>query len=310
MDTMFTTDFAKIALEMGAPLLIAALGGIVSDKSGVLNLGVDGIMLMGAFFGFWGAYTTGSLWLGLLMAALIGGLLGLLIAFFSVTIKADQVVTGVSMVILCGGISSYLFRMFSRAIPGSPSIEVFKDIKIPYLSDISFIGPVLFKNNILVFLGFILVLLIWILFYRTNIGLAIRAVGENPLAADTLGINVTKIRYGCVIFSGVMAGIAGAFLSLVRLGSFQYNMTAGRGWIAIAVVIFSGRDPFGVLLGSMLFGGIDALQLRLQARNVPIFPQFILMLPYIFTLLALLSVSKRRSSPKALAIPYSREEGD
>ncbi|MDP2965592.1 MAG: ABC transporter permease [Pelolinea sp.] len=309
METIFTVESAKIALEMGAPLLLAALGGIVSDKSGVLNLGTDGIMLMGAFFGFWGAYVSGSLWLGLLMAALIGGILGLLIAFFSVTIKADQVVTGVSVVILCGGISSYLFRMFSTAIPGSPTIEVFKDIKIPFLSDISIIGPIIFKNNILVFLGFILVLLIWVLFYRTSIGLAIRAVGENPLAADTLGVNVAKIRYGCVIFSCVMAGIAGAFLSLVRLGSFQYNMTGGRGWIAIAVVIFSGRDPFGVLLGSMLFGGIDALQLRLQARNVPIYPQFILMLPYIFTLLALLTVSKRRSSPKALTIPYSREEG-
>lgn len=312
MVEMFTQEFMlkllATAIHMSTPILFAALGEVFAERSGVLNLGLEGVMLIGAFTGFWIAYLLDNLYLGMLFSLIAGALMGLLIAFFVITLRKDQIVTGVGIWILGLGLSSLLFRVAFPSFKAYPRISVFKTIKIPFLSEIPFLGKILFEQNVLVYVAFLSVLLCSFVLNKTTFGLKVRAVGENPKAADSLGVNVYRIRYTTVILGSALAGFGGASLSIGSLGTFVDNLIAGRGFIAIAVVIFGRWNPYGVLFGALLFGTMDSIQISFQALGMAIPYQFLLMLPYVATILALLMLIKKKvAAPAALCIPYERE---
>jgi ABC-type uncharacterized transport system permease subunit len=308
MDELFKLPVLLGILQLGiryaTPYLYAAVGETFAQTSGVLNLGVDGIMLMGAFTGFYVAVNTNQLVLGLLAAALVGGLMGLLMAFISVTLKAEQGISGIGLQLFGLGLSSLLFR----ALMGAPqSILGFQDIKIPILGDIPYIGNVFFNHDLLVYGAFLLVPIATFVLNKTTFGLKVRAAGQNPMAADSLGVNINLIRYTTVILGGILAGIAGAFLSIALVKQFQENMTNGMGFIAVALVYFGGWRPWGVLAGSLLFSLVNAFQLQVQVIGVPIPYDVLIMLPYILTILALV-FARRTQTPTALAKPFERGE--
>jgi simple sugar transport system permease protein len=312
MVEVFTQEFVvkllATTIHMSTPILFAALGELIAERSGVLNLGLEGIMLIGAFAGFWITYSLNNLYLGIIFSLIVGALLGLFVAFFTVTLRKDQIVTGVGVWILGLGLSSFLFRVAFPSFKSYPRVDVFKPIEIPFLSEIPFIGKILFQQNILVYLTFLSVLICSLVLNKTTFGLKIRAVGENPKAAESLGVNVYGVRYATVILGSALAGIGGASLSIGSLGTFVDNMVAGRGFIAIAVVIFGRWNPYGVLFGALLFGTMDSIQISFQALGVAIPYQFLLMLPYVATILALLMLIKKKIvAPAALCIPYERE---
>ncbi|MCL4560896.1 MAG: ABC transporter permease [Chloroflexi bacterium] len=292
-------------IRLATPYLFAAIGETFAQTSGVLNLGVEGIMLMGAFSGFYIASTTGSLWLGLLTAAVVGILMGLLMALVSVTLQAEQGISGIGLSLFGLGLSSLLFE---KTIVSVVAISGFQPIRIPILGNIPYIGDALFDHSILVYAAFLLVPLSIYVLNHTPIGLKIRAVGQNPQAADSLGISVAKIRYLTVSFGGMMAGIAGASLSLALIDLFQENMTNGMGYIAVALVYFGGWNPLGVLGGSLLFSFVNAFQLWLQVKGVQIPSNIALMMPYVLTIVALAFAANRARQPTALDKPFERGE--
>ncbi len=297
------------AVVAGTPLLYAALGEILAERSGVLNLGVEGMMLVGAVSGFIVAVGTGDPWLGVLTAMFAGGALALVHAFLSVSLKANQVVSGLAFTLFGTGFSAYLGRSYI----GTPLARPLREVHLPLLSDLPVLGPILFRHDALVLLSYLLVPALWLLVYRTRAGMNLRAVGENPAAADSLGVNVSLTRYGYVIAGGMLAGIGGAYLSLVYVPAWMENMVAGRGWIAIALVIFATWNPLNAMLGAYIFGGIDALGFRLQTLDVAVSPYFLKMLPYLFTIGVLIlvtgkNVRRRIGAPGALGTPYNREE--
>jgi simple sugar transport system permease protein len=304
----FVVGVLASAVRWAAPILYAALGEVFTERAGILNLGLEGIMLMGALSGFVGAYNTGSLWIGLLIAALVGMAMGLLMAFVSVTAKANQVVAGLGITILGGGLSTLLFRLFFGLRTRPPTIKTFQVHSLPLLGDLPIVGEVLFRHNVMVYLVFVLVGVAWVVLYRTRFGLALRAVGERPEAADTRGLNVTALRYIGLMIGGALAGLGGAYLPLADLGIFWTQMTAGRGFIAVAVVVFSRWDPVRALWGALVFGGAAALQTALQTLRAPIDSELLLMLPYIATIIVLVGISRRAEFPGAFAVPYSRGE--
>jgi simple sugar transport system permease protein len=304
----FVVGILAAAVRWATPILFAALGEVFTERSGVLNLGLEGIMLMGALGGFAGAYNSGSLWVGLLVAALVGMVMGLLMAFVSVTARANQVVAGLGITILGGGLSTLLFRLFFGLRARPPTIDTFDTQPIPLLEDIPVLGTMLFNHNVMVYLVFLLVGVAWVVLYRTRFGLALRAVGERPDAVDTRGLNVTALRYASLMIGGALAGLGGAYLPLADLGIFWTQMTAGRGFIAVAVVVFSRWDPVRAFWGALVFGGAAALQTALQTLKAPIDSELLLMLPYIATIIVLVSISRRAEFPGAFAVPYSRGE--
>lgn len=304
---IFTQAFLVAVLASGIklaiPILTPALGEIYGQRSGVMNLGIEGIMLAGAIAGFVETYNTGNYFLGIFVGALVGALMGLVLALLCVTLGLNQSVIGFAIYFVGWGLSSYLFRIFFG--PGRiPSIGSIKDTPIPVLSQIPIIGKILFNQNIFVYFTLLLVPISAIILFRTTWGLKIRAVGENPLAADAAGINVYLIRYACVIFSGAMSGYAGALIAL-QLGTFMEMVTGSRGWVAFAIVIFSQWSPYKALFGALLFGCLSAFQLALQAHGFAIPPEFLAMLPYVLTIVALLTVKKARP-PSAFTKPYKR----
>lgn len=305
----FVVGVLASAVRWATPILFAALGEVFTERSGILNLGLEGIMLMGALSGFVGAYNTGSLWAGVLVAAATGMVMGLLMAFVSVTAKANQVVAGLGITILGGGLSTLLFRLFFGLRTKPPTIKTFSTEPIPLLSEIPVLGRMFFSHNVMVYLAFVLVGVGWYVLYRTRYGLALRAVGERPEAVDTRGLNVTRLRYSALMIGGALAGIGGAYLPLANLGLFWTQMTAGRGFIAVAVVVFSRWDPVRALVGALVFGGAAALQTALQTLEAPIPSELLLMMPYIVTIIVLVGVSRRAEFPSAFAVPYSRGEG-
>lgn len=297
------------AVTAGTPILYATMGELFAERAGVLNLGVEGMMLVGAVSGFIITAHTGNHWLGLLAAMLAGGMLALIHAFLTITLKTNQVVSGLALTLFGTGLSGYL----GKSIIGTPISSPFRDLKLGFLTHIPYLGTILFKQDAMVYLTFLLVPLCWYFLYHTAAGLHLRAAGENPGAADAAGLNVAGIRYLAVIFGGVLAGAGGAYLSLAYAPSWLENMTAGRGWIAVSLVIFGVWDPVRVLLGAYLFGGIEALGFRLQAVGITVSPFFLKMLPYIFTILVLVLVTIRQNrrhigTPAALGLPYEREE--
>jgi simple sugar transport system permease protein len=292
-------------IRLATPYLYASIGETIAQTSGVYNLGVDGIMLMGAFSGFYVGMRTGNLWLGLLAAAFTGLLMGLLMAFISVTLKAEQGISGIGLQLFGLGLSTLLFKM---TMGGVESIKGFPPVKIPFLGDLPFFGEAFFNHNILVYGGFLLVPIASFVLNKTTFGLQIKAVGQNPQAADSLGVNVARTRYITVSLGGVLSGIAGATLSIALINLFQENMTNGMGFIAVALVYFGSWKPGGVLVGSLIFSFVNALQVWLQVKGINIPSDFAVMLPYLLTIVALVFAVRRSAQPAALSKPFERGE--
>lgn len=303
-----------LTLAAAMPFLYAALGEVFAQRSGVLNLGVEGIMLMGAFASIYVVSDKGlqaDPIIGLLVAMLVGGVLGLLMAVISVTLQAEQGISGIGMSLFGLGMSTLLFRLLAEGVIVATS---FPKLDIPALSSLPVVGSIFFQQNALVYGAFALVpISVWVL-NRTTWGLQIRAVGQNPKAADAMGVNVTRVRYSTVILGGVLAGVAGASLSLALTGVFQENMTAGRGYIAVALVYFGGWSPWRVMLGALLFSAANNLQIWAQVLDVriadnPIPPNLLIMLPYVLTIVVLIFARERqRREPAALTKPFERGE--
>lgn len=292
-------------IRLATPYLYASIGEMFGQLSGVLNLGVDGIMLMGAFSGFYVAYMTGNPWLGLLTAIIAGALMGLSMAFISVTMKAQQGISGIGLYLFGLGVSDLLFEQTLGSIR---TVSGFQQVHIPYLSDIPYIGEIFFRQNILVYGAFALVPISWFFLNKTTWGLKIKSVGQNPAAADAMGVSVVGVRYVAEIIGGILAGVAGASLSISLLNVYQQNLTFGMGFIAVALVYFGGWTPVGMLLGSLLFSLVNAFQLWIQVKGVPISPDFANMLPYILTILALVFAVRKVNQPAALSKPFERGE--
>ena len=295
-------------LRLSTPIILAGLGEVFAERSGVLNLGVEGVMLMGAFAGFWGAWVTGNAWLGLLIALAVGGLLGLVMAFFTVTLRSDQVIAGMGVYFLGLGLSTFLYRVAFGVRTDPPTIAGLSPVALPGLSQIPILGPVLFTQDALAYLALVLVPVLGFVLSRTTLGLNIRAVGENPEAADTLGVNVALTRVGCVVFGCMLAALGGAHLSVAHLKIFADNMTVGRGFIAVAIVYFGKWRPFMTFVGALVFGGAYALQLWIQASGAPVPHQLLLMFPYALTIVILALVARQARGPAALTRPFRRGE--
>jgi len=302
----FITGLLAAAIRMATPILLAASGEIFSELSGVLNIGIEGSMLAGSLAGFIAAYYTGSIFWGIVAGAFAGGLMGLLMAFFSVTLQANQVACGIILNLFALGFTGFLFRVVFGITLLPPSIKGLKALPVPLLHKIPFLGPVLFNQNIMVYMTFFLVIICYFIIFKTTWGLKIRAVGEYPKGADTMGINVYNIRYFCVILGGIFAGLGGSFLTM-DLGMFTDNITAGRGFIALAAVIFGRCKPGGVMTAALLFGLADAFQLRLQALGCTFPSELLTMLPYVLTVFMLTGVVGKSHSPAALAVPYEKD---
>jgi ABC-type uncharacterized transport system permease subunit len=292
-------------LRYATPLLFAALGGLFSERSGVINIGLEGMMLMGAFWGLWGAEVTGSWLIGLLIGMVSGVLLALIHALFSVTLRADQIVSGFALTFLAGGITGFFFVNIYGTEGTPDNIPRAPDVTIPLLEDIPFVGDVLGSMSILIWLGLLTCLLTWLVVFRTPMGLRLRSVGENPLAAQTAGVSPVRVRYVAVLISGALAAIGGAYLSIGFVGSFGENMTAGRGYIALAVLICGRWMPSGALIFACLFGFFSAL-----AQRLPVFSEsaatLFQALPYVITLIAVAGVVGRSIPPAAIGRPLDR----
>jgi simple sugar transport system permease protein len=292
-------------IRLATPYLYASLGETFGQRSGVLNLGVEGQMLMGAFAAFYVALITGNLWLAMLAAVIVGALMGLGMAFVTVNLGAQQGISGIGFFLFGLGLSDLLFQ---RLVGTVETVKGFSKIEIPILSNIPIIGEIFFSQNILVYIAYALVPISWFVLQKTTIGLKIRAVGENPEAADSLGVSVAAVRYTTVIMGGILSGIAGASLSIGLLNVFQQNMTSGLGFIAVALVYFGGWRPLGVLGGALLFSMVNSLQLWMQVLGVPIPSDLAVLLPYILTIVVLALSMSRVRAPSALTKPFERED--
>jgi ABC-type uncharacterized transport system permease subunit len=309
LDSTLITGVLAATLRLATPLIYGTLGETFCERAGILNLGIEGMMLMGASTGFLVGYSTGNLWLGVLAAVITGVILGLVMGFLTVSIGAQQHVAGLGLTIACSGLSFYLYRISVESVGGvPPHVDPFATIPLPYLSQVPILGEVLFDQHALAYFGFLLVPISAFILFRTRFGLALRAVGENPSAAATAGIDVFKMRYLCLIIAGALSAVGGAWLSLAQSGMFLPGLTQGRGWVCIALIVFANWSPFRVLGGALLFGGIDAVQLSLQSVGWNIPYQLFLMLPYVMTILALVAVSRRARAPAALLSSYKRED--
>jgi simple sugar transport system permease protein len=302
--------FLYSVIISGTPLLLATLGEIMTEKAGHLNLGVEGLMLLGAVGGFGIGFITSNPILALFGAIILGAFGGLIYAFLTVTLRANQVVSGLALTIFGAGISSYVGTSFIGQKMPENIINFYKPFELPILSKIPFIGNILFNQDIFIYLSYIFAISFGIYLYNTRIGLNLIAVGENPSAADGTGINVAMYKYVHILIGGALCGLGGAYLSIVEVPQWQDNITAGRGWIAIALVIFSKWNPYKALFAAYLFGGLNIIGFRMQNLN---FSQSLLdMLPYLVTIIVLvissIKKSKDNAPPKGLSIPYFREE--
>ncbi len=291
------------AIRLATPYLYAAIGEAISEISGVLNLGVDGIMLLSAYASFFVALQTGNLWLGLLAGAVVGLLMGLLMAFISVTLQAEQGISGIGLYMFGLGLSSLLFK---TTIGTVKTVVGFQPVRIPLLGDIPYIGEIMFNQSLPVYGAFLMVPLAWFILDKTTWGLRLKAVGQTPAAADSLGVNVVRVRYAATAIGSMLAGLAGASLSLALVNLFQENLTAGQGFIAVALVYFGGWRPLGILLGALLFSTVNAFQLWMQVLGVAIPSDVAVMLPYLLTIAALAFTVSRVRGPAALNKPFER----
>ncbi len=302
--------FLSASMRLAIPIMLAALGGVFAERSGVLNIGLEGMMLVGAFVGFAAAYASGHLAIGVVAAIAAGIATGLVLGFYTITLGANQVVVGIAINLLAVGVTSFFYRLAFGTGTDRPRVDAFVPLDLGALGDIPVIGPLLFRQDALAYVALALVLVAWFLMAKTRFGLDIRAVGEHPAAAETLGLDVERIRFRAIAISGGLAGLGGAFLSLSATGVFIDGMTAGRGYIALAILILGRRHPFGVLLAALLFGAADALQLRAQILPTGVPFQFLLMLPYVLTIIVLAGFVGRSGAPAALGVPFRRGRPD
>ena len=301
---LFIIGLVAATLRVATPLIFGTLGELFSERAGILNLGIEGTMFLGAFTGFAVAANTGSLWLGLLGAIIAGILAGLLMSLLSVRLGVNQHVAGLGITLLATGLSLFMFRVIFGESTIPPSIDSFPMLQI--LPETSIFAPIL-NQYLLTYIGLLLIPVVWWVIGKTRFGLKIRAVGENPEAADAAGLNVYNIRTWALVIGGALMAVGGAFLTLAQLGSFTFGIIAGRGWVCIALIIFANWSSVNVLWGALLFGGVQALQLRLQTLGFKLPYELFLSLPYVVTIIALAIAGRNASAPSALLKAYRRE---
>jgi len=302
---LFGVSLFAAAIRLSIPIIAAAVGEVFAERAGILNIGIEGMMLMGAFGAVIGSYYSGSPWVGLLSGMLFGAILGLIHAYAAITLRINQVVSGIAINLFALGATTTMARILFHE--QRTQVASFDELAIPVCKGIPVLGPVLCEHAFLVYLVVAIAFLSQYILFRTTLGLRIRAIGEYPKAADSAGIRVLFIKYACTVFGGVMAGIAGSFLSLVQLNLFVDNMSAGKGWIALTAVVFGRWSPVGAMLGGLLFGMVEAIGLRVQALGLPIPHELLLMLPYLATLLVFTGVVGRTRAPASLGKPYAKE---
>lgn len=293
----------QAALRTATPIVLAALGGILAERSGVINIALEGIMLVAAYAGFIVGVLTGSTWMGLAGALVCGALVAALHALLCIRYKTNQVISGVVINIFAAGLTGYFYRQFDI----NADVTTLSEINIPFLESIPVIGPILFQQRVLTYVMLILVIVVQVALFRTAWGLRTRAIGERPRAADTMGIKVNRMRYLNVILSGVLAGLAGAYLTLGSVGRFTPNMTGGRGFIGLAAMIFGNWTPVGALFASLLFTIPDAIAVKIQILGVQIPSQIVTLLPYVLTIVVLAGFGRRSRAPEALGKPYETQ---
>ena len=310
LDILLSATFWAATVRIASPLIFATLGELICERAGVLNLGIEGIMVIGAFAGWMTVYQGGGLWTGVGVAMLSGMAFGFLHAVLTVPFGLSQHVVGLGITLLATSASSFAYRLTLPEVTSPPKIEPFGVISIPGLSDIPLIGPALFQQTALTYLAFALIVIVSVVLYRTPLGLALRAAGENPAAVEAQGLSVTGLRMGAVVVGSGLMSVGGAFLTMSAFSSFFFDMVNGRGWICIALVIFGAWRPGKAALGALLFAAFDALQIRLQqtpiGAHLPY--QVFLMVPYVLSILALILMSRRAEVPAALMVPYNKGE--
>lgn len=304
---MQVVTLAKLVMLALVPYVLTSQGTMLGGRTGLFNVAQEGIMLVGASVGFLGAYLYGSLVYGLLLAMLAGGLFGLALAYFTTTLKMNQFVIGLALFFFGVGLSTLLYKFVIGVTLHPPLIPTLQDVPIPGLSQIPILGDILFNQNWLVYFAILLSIFLYYLLYKTSFGLELRAVGENPRAADSLGVNVSLMQYATAIVGGMLMGLAGAYLPMVYTGTFTEGMVQGKGWIAIALTFFGGWSPHLIFLGSLFFAGIDVLALRVQIGGLGIPYQFLLTLPYIATILVMMFAFRWVRAPAFLGQNYDRE---
>lgn len=306
---LISPEFWAAALRVATPVLLAAMGGLVAERAGIVTFGMEGMMLMGCFVGVAIAYVTKSIVLGFVAAALAGVVIAMLFGVMIIPLRANQIVSAVGLNLMAVGLTSYMNTMFFGLAADPVRVPKLQPLAIPLLSEIPILGPIFFNQLPLVYFAYLLVPVVWFVIYKTTWGLKIRSVGEHPHAADTVGISVFKVRFTTLVITGLTAGLAGAFLSIGQIGQFMEGMTGGRGYIAYTAIVFGKWTPVGTLLGSLLFGTADAFQLRLQALGIKAIPyQFLVALPYIATLIIVIFFVGKAAWPAASGMAFSREE--
>ena len=309
LSQIFQLGFFSALIRIATPFVFATIGELFAERAGVLNLGIEGIMLFGAMTGFTAAYFSNSLWLGVLTAMLTGMLMALLMGFLTVSLGLSQHVSGIGITLLSTGFAFFFYRLIFGQPSIPPNIKAFTPVGIPILMDIPWVGPVLFEQAALTYLAFALVPLSAFLLFQTPWGLNLRTVGENPHAADSAGVSVSAMRYQGLLISGALMGAAGSFLVMVQFNAFTFGVISGRGWVCIALVVFGQWGPWKSAAGALLFAFIDALQLRLQASSVINLPyQVFLMMPFVMTIVTMTLVSRNALAPSALLTPFRKEE--
>lgn len=310
LDILLSASFWAAAIRIASPLIFATLGELICERAGVLNLGIEGIMVAGAFSGWMAVYSGTGLWMGVALAMAVGMLFGLLHSTLTVPFGLSQHVVGLGVTLLATSATYYAYRLALPEVTSPPKIEAFQPYPIPGLSELPLIGPALFNQTPLTYAAFLLVILVGYTLYRTPLGLAVRAAGENPSAVAAQGLSVTGIRMGAVIIGSGFMAVGGAFLTMSAFDSFFFEMVNGRGWICIALVVFGAWRPGKALLGAILFAAFDALQIRVQQTSlgaaVPY--QIFLMTPYVLSIVALVLVSRRAEVPAALMVPFNKGE--
>ena len=309
MDVLFdifgSANFWAASIRIATPLIFGVLGALICERAGVLNLGIEGIFVAGAMAGWLAVYLGAGLWGGVLVAMLTGAVFGLLHAVLTVTLGLSQHVSGIGITLLATSLSYFTYRTALPDVTSPPRIVPFQPIAIPGLSDLPFIGPALFQQTPLTMLALLLVALVAFVLYRTPLGLAIRAVGDNPASVEAQGLSVQGLRIGAVVAGSALMALGGAFLTMSAFDAFFFGMINGRGWICIALVVFASWQPGKALLGALLFGAFDAFQIRLQAEIGQVVPgQVFLMLPYLLSIVALVLVARRADYPRALLQPW------
>ncbi len=304
-----TVGFWAATVRMATPLIFGTLGELICERAGVLNLGIEGIMTFGAMVAWMWVYQGGDLWTAVAVAALCGMLFGLLHAAFTVHLGVSQHVSGIGITLLAASLSYFIFRILLPNVTTPPKIVPFKPWAVPVLSELPLLGEALFTQTPLTYLAFVLVPLVAYVLYRTPAGLALRMVGENPMAVEAQGIDVLAVRTAAVALGSGLMAVGGAFLTVSVFDAFYFEMINGRGWICVALVIFASWKPGKALLGALLFAGFDALQIRVQQASTPLLPyQFYLMMPYLLSIVALVIMSRRAAYPQALLVPFRRGE--